>query len=156
MALALSGCGSGSGPIAASQTGSGPGPGTVKFAECMRSHGVSQFPDPGGSPGGGSAGSHISILGSQLPSSINIQAPSFQAALKPCMSQFNATHPRPPVSAATKAAILKFAQCMRTHGVPTFPDPRFPAGGGIAIQAPPGVSGNSPSFDHAQKACGNP
>jgi hypothetical protein len=156
MALALSACGSGSGPIAASQTGSGPGPGTVKFAACMRSHGVSQFPDPGASAGGGSGDSQISILGSQVPSSINIHEPSFQAALKTCMTQFNATHPRPPVSAAQKAALLKFAQCMRTHGVPSFADPKFPTGGGIEIQAPPAVGADSPSFQHAQQVCGNP
>ena len=52
------------------------------------------------------------------------------------MKQFLAAHPRPPLSAAQKAAALKFAQCMRAHGVPHFPDPRFPAGGGIAIATP--------------------
>jgi hypothetical protein len=72
------------------------------------------------------------------------------------MTQFNAAHPRPPVSAAQKAAILTFAQCMRTHGAPSFPDPTFPTGGGIAIQPGPGLSGDSPSLKHAQKVCGSP
>jgi hypothetical protein len=151
-ALALSACGGGSGPIASNQTGSGPGPGAVTFAKCMRGHGVPEFPDPGGKP---AAGSSISILGAQLPPTINIRAPAFQSALNTCMKQFNAAHPRPPVSAAQKATAVKFAECIRAHGVPSFPDPTFPAGGGIAIRTGPGVNPDSPAFQHAQQVCGS-
>lgn len=151
-ALALAACGSSGGPIASAQTGSGPGPGAVTFAKCMRGHGVPEFPDPGGTP---PAGSSISILGAQLPPTINIKAPAFQSALNTCMKQFNAAHPRPPVSAAQKAAAVKFAECMRAHGLPSFPDPTFPAGGGIAIRTGPGVNPDSPAFQHAQEVCGN-
>jgi len=151
-AMALTACGSGGGPSASAQTGSGPGPGAVIFAKCMRGHGVPQFPDPGGTP---PAGSSVSILGAALPSTVNIKAPAFQAALNTCMKRFLAAHPRPPLSAAKKASALKFAQCMRTHGVPDFPDPRFPPGGGIAIATPPSVTPSSPAFRHAQQACGN-
>jgi hypothetical protein len=153
LALALAACGTGSGPIASGQTGSGPSPGAVAFAKCMRGHGVPQFPDPGGTP---SAGSSISILGSQLPPTININSPAFQSALSTCMKQFNATHPRPPLTAAMKAAALKFSQCMRTHGVPHFPDPAFPPGGGIALRPAPGTDSTSPAFQHAEQQCGNP
>jgi hypothetical protein len=152
-ALAISACGSGSGANASAQTGSGPSPGAVTFAKCMRAHGVPQFPDPGGTP---PAGSSISILGTVLPPTINIRAPAFQSALSICMKQFNAGHPRPPVSAAQKAAALKFSQCVRTHGVPGFPDPRFPPGGGIALEIGPGSDPNSPAFQHAQQVCGHP
>ena len=151
--LALAACGSGGGPIASAQTGSGPGPGAVAFAKCMRGHGVPQFPDPGGPP---PAGSSVSILGAALPPTINIKSPAFRSALSTCMKQFLAAHPRPPLSAAQKAAALKFAQCMRAHGVPHFPDPRFPAGGGIAIAGPVGVDANAPAFQHAQQVCGQP
>ncbi|MGH2896938.1 MAG: hypothetical protein ACRDPM_27225, partial [Solirubrobacteraceae bacterium] len=149
----LTACGSGGGPSASAQTGSGPGPGTVTFAKCMRGHGVPQFPDPGGSR---PAGSSVSILGAALPPTININAPAFQSALNTCMKQFTAAHPRPPLSAARKAAVLKFARCMRAHGVPQFPDPTFPANGAIAIRAPVGVDPSSPAFQHAQQACGTP
>ena len=151
--IAVAACGSGGGAIASAQTGSGPGPGTVTFAKCMRGRGVPQFPDPGGPR---PAGSSISILGAQLPSTIDIKAPAFQAALKVCMKRFLAGHPRPPLSAAQKAGVLKFAQCMRIHGVPNFPDPRFPPGGGIAIPGPAGASASSPAFRHAQQVCGSP
>lgn len=154
-ALAVAACGSGGGPIASAQTGSGPGPGAITFAKCMRGHGVPQFPDPGGTP---AAGSSISILGAHLPPTTNIKAPAFQSALHTCMKQFNAAHPRPPLSAAQKAAAVKFAECMRAHGVPGFPDPKFPAGGGIALGPGPGpgVDPNAPAFQHASQVCGHP
>ncbi len=155
-ALAVAACGGGSGPIASNQTGSGPGPGAITFAKCMRGHGVPDFPDPGGTP---AAGSSISILGAQLPPTTNIKAPAFRSALNTCMKQFNATHPRPPVSAAQKATAVKFAECMRAHGVPQFPDPKFPPGGGIELGPGPGsanLNSNTPAFQHAEQACGHP
>jgi hypothetical protein len=151
--LALAACGSGGGPSTSAQTGSGPGPGTVIFATCMREHGIAQFPDPGGPR---PAGSRVSILGAALPPTINLKAPAFQSALKVCMRRFLAGHPRPKVSAAQKAAALEFAHCVRTHGVPDFPDPEFPSGGGIGIPEPAGANPDSPAFRHAQQVCGNP
>ena len=153
LALALAACGSGGGPIASAQTGSGPSPGDVTFAKCMRGHGVPQFPDPGGGP---RSASSISILGAHLPPNTNIHAPAFQTALNLCMKRLLAGHPRPPVTAAQKAAALKYSHCIRTHGVPNFPDPTFPPGGGMGIPGPTGPSANSPAFQHAQQVCGNP
>src|SRR5271167_307478 len=49
---------------------------------------------------------------------------------------------------------LKFSQCMRKHGVPNFPDPTFPAGGGIAQVVEPGANPQSPAFEHALAVCG--
>jgi len=136
--LALAACGSAGRPSASGQTGSGPGPGAVSFAKCMRGHGVPQFPDPGGPP------------------NTNIKAPAFQSALNVCMKRFLAGHPRPPVTAAQKAAALRFSRCMRAHGVPGFPDPKFPGNRGIAIPEPTGAGASSPALLHAQQVCGNP
>jgi hypothetical protein len=119
----------------------------------MRTHGVPQFPDPGGPR---PTGSSVAILGAQLPPTINIKAPAFRSALTTCMKQFNAAHPRPPLSAAQKAAAVKFSRCMRAHGVPDFPDPKFPAGGGIGFMTPVGAAPTSPAFEHAQQVCGRP
>jgi hypothetical protein len=45
---------------------------------------------------------------------------------------------------------------MRSHGVPNFPDPTFPHGGGVGIQLNGnGIDPNSPAFQAAQKACGS-
>ena len=48
------------------------------------------------------------------------------------------------------------SRCMRSHGVPNFPDPKFPSGGGVGIQLNGnGIDPNSPAFQAAQKACGS-
>jgi hypothetical protein len=60
------------------------------------------------------------------------------------------------MSAADKQKILAFAQCMRAHGLPDFPDPTFDSnGGGISINAggASDLDPNSPTFQAAQKAC---
>jgi hypothetical protein len=139
----------------------------LKLAECMRSHGVPDFPDPtsgGGfgiqaSAGGGNAS--ISVDGH----TINVSGPAFQKAMQQCRSE----QPQgPPVSGAQLAKIkhgaLKMAECMRAHGVSNFPDPEVrsgPGGRGIEVQigaANSGGSGQSinprsPVFQSAQKIC---
>jgi len=53
----------------------------LKFSECMRSHGITNFPDPQVSGGG----SRISIrIGSKNGSSLDPNSPTFQAAQKAC------------------------------------------------------------------------
>ena len=49
------------------------------------------------------------------------------------------------------------SRCMRSHGVPNFPDPQFQTapGGGFGVKiGGPGVNPSSPAFQAAQKACG--
>jgi hypothetical protein len=152
-ALAIAACGSGGGPIASAQTGSQPGSGTIAFARCMRAHGVPQFPDPGGPA---PSGSSLSILGARLPATTDVNAPAFRSALNTCMKGFLAAHPRPPMSAAQKADFLRFSRCMRAHGVPNFPDPRFSPTGAVAVGPGPGTDVNSVALEHAQRVCGNP
>ncbi len=139
----------------------------LKLAQCMRTHGVPQFPDLGGNARMGIQASSngknatISVDGHSL----NVSGPAFQKAMQEC-SKYGPKGP--PVSGAQLAKIkqgaLKMAQCMRTHGVPNFPDPQVttgPGGRGIGIRiggAPgsgkPGFDPNSPAFQRAQKACG--
>ena len=58
-------------------------------------------------------------------------------------------------SSATPASnpstqLLTFAVCMRSHGVPSFPDP---SGRGIHIGPGSGIDPSSPAFKGAQSAC---
>lgn len=46
---------------------------------------------------------------------------------------------------------LKFSECMRSKGVPNFPDPN--STGGIDIGPSSGIDPQSPQFQAAQKAC---
>jgi hypothetical protein len=47
--------------------------------------------------------------------------------------------------------MLKFARCMRSHGVPNFPDPK--AGGALVIGKKAGVDPNTSQFQAAQRTC---
>jgi hypothetical protein len=165
---AIAACG-GSSPTAqttvsaATQKNSG-----LKLAECMRSHGVPDFPDPtsgGGfgiqaSAGGGNAS--ITVDGH----TINVSGPAFQKAMQQCRS----LQPQgPPISGAQLAKVkhgaIKMAECMRAHGVSNFPDPVVrsgPGGRGIEVQigGSPGsgssgqsLNPRSPAFQNAQKIC---
>jgi hypothetical protein len=54
-----------------------------------------------------------------------------------------------PTGASSSRAQLTLSECMRTHGVPAFPDP---SGGNINI-AGTGINPSSPAFEAAQVAC---
>ena len=49
------------------------------------------------------------------------------------------------------ARALEFSKCMRSHGVPNFPDPS--GGGGIHLELGSGVNPLSPAFKTARVAC---
>ena len=50
---------------------------------------------------------------------------------------------------------ISFSACMRSHGVPNFPDPTTSGGGSsISIKSGSGINPASPSFQAAQTACG--
>jgi hypothetical protein len=89
----------------------------VKFAECMRDNGVSEFPDP--DPSGG-----LTIDGVLNGSSLDPSTPAWKAAIAACKDL------QPPgftgdgeVSVEEQETRLEFAQCMRDNGVEDFPDP---------------------------------
>ena len=140
-------CGSATKPAA--QVGINPG---VKFAQCMRAHGVSDFPDPGGS---GPFESPIS------------SAPAFVAAQKACGGGPGGPG-LPHATEAQKAQAIAFAKCMRTHGVPDWPDPKYAppsappsnpmttilAIHGMAFVFPDGVSLQSPALRQSASDCG--
>jgi len=118
----------------------------AKFSACMRSHGVPNFPDP--SSGGG--------LVINPGSGINPNSPQFQAAQRACAKELpnGGKAPTPAQQAKMQAQALRFSACMRSHGVPEFPDPDFSAGAvGIKIGKGSGINPSSPQFQSAQKAC---
>jgi hypothetical protein len=117
----------------------------LQLAQCMRSHGVPTFPDP--SPGGGQLNA-ISAAG------INTQSPTYLAALQACKKYTPAGNVTPAQSAAENAKGLEFSQCMRSHGVPNFPDPiTGPTGGQAINMSGTGIDQNSPTYQAANSAC---
>lgn len=119
----------------------------VEWANCMRSHGDPNQPDPTIDAHGG----------------INISIPSSGASLStavhngtaPCNGYLatasadlraGATDLTPP----DQGALVKYSQCMRANGVPDYPDP----GTGSEMKFPSDVDPNSPFFLRANDKCG--
>ncbi|MGH9090110.1 MAG: hypothetical protein ACRDZR_01815 [Acidimicrobiales bacterium] len=122
----------------------------LQLAQCMRSHGVPTFPDPSATEG--TFGAMVSAAG------IDLQSPAVQAALEACKEYTPTQAVTPAQSAAQSAEALQFSQCMRSHGVPNYPDPSTGTGTGTgAVHLNlngTGIDMSSPTFQAAAKACG--
>jgi hypothetical protein len=146
VALITAGCGSNapSETGSTSSTGSASNSGTgaskkltardkaVKFAECIRAHGVSDFPDPDAK--------------NQFQYGVSVSPAVWNRAVSACKDL------QPPGTLSGKRTpkqqsdALKFAQCMRDNGVKDFPDP---ANGDPLIDTTkiPSLGGRSPRTD---------
>ena len=99
-------------------------PSAVAYSQCMRSHGVPDFPDPpsSGEVPKGSA------------QEFGVSSSQYQAAQTACQNLYPSTGgsiqqcemtgdcPQALVQQAL-TVMRKYARCMRAHGVPNFPDP---------------------------------
>jgi hypothetical protein len=81
----------------------------VKFAECLRGHGVPHFPDPNAK--------------GEFVAGIDVSPAVWRKAVDACKDL------EPPGALSGKrspkqqSAALRFAECIRSHGVKDFPDP---------------------------------
>lgn len=147
--LAIAACGSSSNPH--TTAGGGGAAQGIKFANCMRSHGVPTFPDPSGAGGG-----------IQLPQG---SSPALEAAVRDCRALQPGGAGPSQATGPQKAMMLHLSQCMRAHGVTGLPDPvsslpSTPAGlslvfglRGAVIAIPNTINPQSPTFKQAAKAC---
>jgi hypothetical protein len=87
----------------------------------MRSRGILDFPDPTPNPGG--AGGSFSWSGHGENDDLDPNNPRYQAANKTCQPLLPDGGQLPAPSATLLAEEVKMAACMRSHGVPNFPDP---------------------------------
>ena len=118
----------------------------LEFAKCMREHGV-DMPDP--RPGEGGA---ISLgAGPMGPE----ERARMDKAHKACQKILQSVRP-PELSKEQeqkfKQRALKFARCMREHGI-DMPDPVFRGGGRMTQRMEEGIEPNSQRFRDAMEVC---
>jgi hypothetical protein len=151
-ALGAAGCGGGGGGGADNASARPDDAKQLALARCMRKAGI-DFPDPKPGPAGAPAELRI-------PRSISPER--FMKMERDCRRSSGIAIKAP--TAAEQARFrddaLKFARCMRAHGI-DLPDPQIRPGGGVIIQHKDSGSGggasspdfNSPAFRRAQAAC---
>jgi hypothetical protein len=113
VALVGTGCSNGASANAGTATGRAQ---AVTFANCMRTNGVSQFPDP-------DASGELTADGIANNSSVDTNSAAWTKALGACKDLEPAGFTGTKRTAAEQATSLKFAQCIRQNGVADFPDP---------------------------------
>jgi hypothetical protein len=112
------------------------------YSQCLRSHGLPNFPDPVLTPSGGYG---------YRTKGIDPNSAAFQRALLACKdlpSPWHSTGQQ--LTPAQQQAWLSWAKCIRAHGVPNFPDPTF-SGGAVRVSGASGSS--SPQLQSAMDAC---
>jgi hypothetical protein len=121
----------------------------VAYSACVRAHGVPNFPDP-----------KISVHGNGVSVAIGVTPaitgnPHFNSAQHACRKLLpdggagaGSSHQ---LSPSEQSRYLKAAACIRSHGVPNFPDPTF-SGGGVHLERK-GLNESSPTFKTAVHAC---
>jgi hypothetical protein len=114
----------------------------LRFSQCMRENGVPNFPDP--------------VFGDNGGMSINVPAGTDRATVDAAQQKCKQYLPdggqpeRPDPQGLER--MRQFAQCMREHGVPDFPDPSENAA--IQIDGDKiGIDPQSSEFKAAEQAC---
>jgi hypothetical protein len=96
----------------------------IAYTACMREHGVTNFPEP-----------QVSEHGSEVSVKMAVPAgvggnPKFKPAQQACRKLLpgGGPHSEQPLTPAQQSQYLKAAACIRSHGLPSFPDPTFSDG----------------------------
>jgi hypothetical protein len=102
----------------------------ISMSKCMRANGVPNFPDPREGPNGGGVGwpgggpvlisSDVLLIMGQ-----RIAGPVVASAAKTCKQYMAPSGAPPALTESQRNAAIADAACMRTHGLPNFPDPTF-------------------------------
>ncbi len=118
----------------------------LAFSHCMRSHGVQSFPDPNAT----------GVLPKSQIARLAASNPQFVAAHRAC------GHLLPNSGQPTEAQVQQawndmrdFAHCMRSHGVPNWPDPTFtsPQDHRPFFNTPASIDPNAPQVSAKVRAC---
>jgi hypothetical protein len=116
----------------------------LKFAKCMRAHGVTNFPDP----------KYPGEFSGSILAAVNTQTPAFVSAAAACDKTLpNEGQPTAAEFAQSMTDDVRFAKCMRRHNV-YFPDPGI-TGTHMTIDLS-NVNTSAPAYMRAAKICETP
>jgi GH24 family phage-related lysozyme (muramidase) len=129
----------------------------LNLAKCLRANGI-DVSDSGTTSGAGAGGGAGGIFAALR----NYPRAQVEAAEKACKQYLAAAFPQTTLTAAQRAArtqeLVKYATCMRSHGV-DIPDPTTSGGGSFAFGAGSAGSSNfrallnTPAYKTANAAC---
>lgn len=119
----------------------------VAFSRCMRSRSVPNFPDP--LPG---------QVNEKFPSSqqLGVSASRYQAAQNACQHLLpnGGSWPNPAEMQQELTSMRQFSECLRAHGMPSWPDPSAgPGGPAFNLLTYHGIPIDSPQGQAARRAC---
>ena len=145
LALLAAGCGGGGSPgvssLASTTASTTTHTGPVAFSRCMRSSGVPSYPDPP---------AHHATANLSL-ARLRVSGAQFDAASHTCAHLLpNGGQPSQAELAQVISGLLAFGRCMRSHGIPSFPDPTSQ---GDLNFAGTGINKSSPAFLSAARTC---
>ena len=115
----------------------------LAFTDCMRAHGVAGLANPGPE----------ALKGELAPSTPH--SPAFVRAFPACshLLPFGGPQDDRGTDPRETAAALAFAQCIRNHGFPSFPDPTTTGQLTHEMVAAAGINLNQPAVVQAGDAC---
>jgi hypothetical protein len=132
--------GSGGPPGAEGSASSSTSPSPLAFSACMRSRGVSNFPDPASSGA-------IPKVG---PQQLGVSTSRFQQAQSACASLLQPSNAQ---VQQTLDGMRDFAQCMRSHKVSNWPDPTTDNDGQPVFDLRGQINPDTQRIDTASGAC---
>jgi hypothetical protein len=162
LAAACDGSPSSIGPGGSTNAGaSANSPSAVAYSQCMRSNGVPNYPDP---PSNGqvpkASAQQLGVSSSQLQAAQtacqHLYPNNGGSLTKASLQQCEETGDCPQALVQqTVNAMRIYARCMRSHGVPNWPDPTIDSEGRPGFNLVPitGTDWNSPQISNTMQEC---
>jgi hypothetical protein len=121
-----------------------PSNGALAFSQCMRSHGVPNFPDPD------SSGTPPKVT----PSQLGVSESQYHAAYTACAPMLPSSGgPSQTEEQQTMTALRRFAACMRSQGVSNWPDPDHDSQGDPIFYLQGEIDEHAPQIVSKIQAC---
>jgi hypothetical protein len=124
----------------------------LAYTDCMRTHGEPDMPEPTASDSGGHVNVNISATAGD---GFDPRSPQFTVANNACRHLLHKGGSIPQgttLTPADQSTYLRAAACMRSHGIPDFPDPTFQENG-VTFNSKTPIDTTSPQFTTALATC---